>query len=271
MTFPATQGFGGTSLANMDLNRFRTGLDTAERTVSVASGLQYLQMQKRDGAWIFGKDRMEVQDGSEWAVNPMSLETGFVAWGSGGGKPLGQVMRTIFGPAVLQSELPHVGAEWVENVGLRLRCLNGDDAGVEVEYTQNSYGGKAAFAELVKLFKAQLDLDPSRLIPVIGLEFENYRHPSYGEIFNPIFAVKRWVAESELPMLTTPQANEAAPAAPVAQPAPPPVAAAAPAPRGRGRPPASAAAPAAAAAPAPVAAAAAPAAATATRRRRAAV
>jgi hypothetical protein len=249
-TLPATQGFGGVSLANMDLARFRQSLETAEQNLSINPGMQYLRMN-RSGEWSYGQDNTEVQQGSEWAVNPMSLEAGFVAWGTGGGKPLGKNLRTILGPPVLMSELPAVGAEWSELVAFKLRCLNGDDAGMEAAFETNSFGGRSAFAELVRLLKAQIDLDASRLIPIIRLESDSYRN-QYGLIFNPIFAVARWCAESELPVLQTvapPPAMAAPTVAPPVNVISPPAAAtlppspmaaavpAAPAPRGRGRPP----------------------------------
>jgi hypothetical protein len=158
-----------------------------------------------------------------------------------------------------------VAAEWTQNFSVAMRCLNGEDAGIEFEYSANSFGMKKAFDELVSLFKAQLDLDPTRIIPVVSLESESYRHPTWGQIFEPIFNVLRWVNESELPAFDTAPAAQPAAAAPTPQqqPAAPtpqqqqpePAQAAAPPPRrGRGRPaaaqPAAAAAPTAAAAPA---------------------
>lgn len=258
-------GFAGTSLATMDLNRFRTALQTAEQNVDTGTGKQFLRMN-RAGVWQFGSNATEIEVDAEFAVNPMSLEQGYIAWGAGGGKPLGQLMRSIMAPPVQQSELPHVAAEWTQNVGVCMRCLNGEDAGIEFEFTSNSVGGKNAWAELVGLFKAQLDLDATRIIPVIRLTSESYRHTTYGTIFNPIFEVVRWLSEEELPELPDTPAQPPAPAAATTaaaasqpEPAPTPT----PAGRGRGR----AAAPAAAAA--PTTAAAAPAA-TGTRRRRAA-
>ena len=40
------------------------------------SGEMYIKMGK-DGRWTMGADELELEEGSEWAINPMSFATGW--------------------------------------------------------------------------------------------------------------------------------------------------------------------------------------------------
>ena len=83
-------------------------------------GEQYLKLAK-SGFFIFGVDDLDVEDGSRWAVNPNSFMLGYVAWKSeGGGKPLGEEMRSIFGDPIAESTLPPVAGSWTQQVGMQL-------------------------------------------------------------------------------------------------------------------------------------------------------
>ena len=185
--------FKGASLAKMDLDILKKGLDQAQDRIQVGSGVSFLKMLKANGEWVYGAQDMDVEPGSEWAVNPMSMEIGFIAWGDRGGAPLGKQMRSIFQPVLRLEDLPNVGAEWDDNVAFQLQCMTGEDTGVVVEYTQNSYGAKAAFQELVKSIRLQIEKDPANLVPVIVLESDSYKHKQYGTIHNPLFKIVKWI------------------------------------------------------------------------------
>ena len=190
--------FTGASLAKIDITTLQQGLAAAQNRVQVGGNVQFLKMLKQTGEWVYGAEDIDVEPGSRWAVNPLSLQTGFIAWG-GGGKPLGKMMRSIFQPAIRRDELQNVGKEWSENIAFQMQCISGEDEGVVVEYTQNSYGGRAAFAELVKALQVQLakvagSSDQSLIVPVIVMNSSDYKHPEFGKIFNPIFDVVGWIS-----------------------------------------------------------------------------
>jgi hypothetical protein len=46
------------------------------------SGMAILKMDKT-GHWVFGADQTEIEEDSQWAVNPFSFVHGFIAWGDG--------------------------------------------------------------------------------------------------------------------------------------------------------------------------------------------
>ena len=58
-------------------------------------GSVIIKMDKT-GHWVFGADQTEVEEGSQWAVNPFSFIHGFIAWGDG--EPLGEKMVGISQP-----------------------------------------------------------------------------------------------------------------------------------------------------------------------------
>lgn len=194
----AKVSFTGASLAKIDITTLQQGLVNAQDRVQVGNNVQFLKMLKQTGEWVYGAQEMDVEPGSRWAVNPLSLQTGFIAWG-GGGKPLGKLMRSIFQPAVRREELQNVGKDWDENIAFQMQCITGEDTGTTVEYTHNSFGGRAAFAELVKQLTVQVDKvkgssNPMLIVPVIVMASDSYKHQEFGRIFNPVFNVVDWMS-----------------------------------------------------------------------------
>ena len=191
--------------------------------VGAVGGVAILKMDKT-GTWVFGADQTEVQEGSQWAVNPFSFVHGYIAWGDG--EVLGEKMCAV------QQPLPELDAApanskrgWEMQVGMSLKCLNGEDEGLEVRFAATSVGGKRAVQELAVAIAAQVDADQAAPVPVVEFETEHYQHKSYGKIFTPIFQVKRWIG------MDGEDTGAAAPApAKAAAPAKRPPVAAAPAP-----------------------------------------
>lgn len=183
------------------------------------AGVVILKMDKT-GAWVYGADQTEVEDGSKWAVNPFSFVHGYIAWGEG--EVLGEKMVSVSQP------LPDVGAAppgakkgWEVQVGCAMRCMNGEDEGMEVRYSATSVGGKKAIQALAVAIAAQVEKDQTKPVPVIELLKEHYQHKQYGKIFTPLMKVTDWVgmnggddAEPE------PEAEAEAPAAAPAEEAP---------------------------------------------------
>jgi|GEM_PF-1563762 len=221
--------FKTAGLPSADVGQFRKALANASQAIQVAGGIPFLKMAKQDGCWVYGAKDTEVEEDSLWAINPLSLKVGFVCWNPKGGAPLGKQMVSIFQTPLNISDMPSLGAKWDDNISLEMMCTNGEDKGITVEYTANSYGGKKAFAELVSAIQRQLDADPKNLVPVVDLTNDSYKHPMYGTTFNPIFAIKSWIAmDAAPPVAEAPRAATPAPAAA-------PVAESEPQRRGRGR------------------------------------
>ena len=155
-------------------------------------GAVILKMDKT-GHWVFGADQTEVEDDSRWAVNPFSFTHGFIAWGDG--EVLGEKMVNISEP------LPDLGVAppaakrgWEAQVGMSLKCVSGEDAGMDARYSVTSVGGKRSVQALAVAIANQVEKDPSKPVPVVVLKKEHYNHKSYGRIYTPVFEVVEWLS-----------------------------------------------------------------------------
>jgi len=197
-----------------------TSLSTALRALETevgAAGVVILKMDKT-GHWVFGADQTEVEDDSTWAVNPFSFVHGFIAWGDG--EVLGEKMVSVSQPLPeLEAAPPMARKGWETQVGMSMKCLSGEDKGMEVRYTTTSVGGKRSVQALAVAIATQVDTDPKLPVPIVNLEKEHYSHKSYGRIYTPIFKITSWMSmtdESGTPAEETAVEAEAESAAPVA-------------------------------------------------------
>ena len=171
-----------------------TSLSTALRNIEVdvgPAGTAILKMDKT-GHWVFGADQTEAEDGSKWAVNPFSFVHGFIAWGDG--EVLGEKMVSVSQPLPeLEPAPPQSKKGWETQVGMSLKCISGEDAGLEARYSTTSVGGKRAVQTLAAAIAAQVEKDQSKPVPVVQLKKEHYQHKSYGRIYTPVFEIVEWV------------------------------------------------------------------------------
>ena len=188
---------------------------TTQRLGADSTGMQYLKLSK-GGFWIYGIDDIDVEEGSKWAINPNSLATGYVAWPiNGTGKPLGEEMRGITDDPIIESQLPSVGdnAAWNQQVGMQLMCISGEDVGVEVVFKASSKGGLSGFSTMLNAvmqhFKDNANTD--LVVPVIDLLVDDYKHPTYGKIYTPIFEILDWIKIDSMPAPDAPDEQEPEP------------------------------------------------------------
>jgi hypothetical protein len=191
-----------------------TALKSLDATVG-AVGVTILKMDKT-GHWVFGADQTEVEEDSTWAVNPFSFVHGYIAWGPG--EVLGEAMAPVTQPLPEIGPAPEAAKKgWEKQVGFSLKCVNGEDAGLEVRYTVTSVGGKRAVQGLAAAIAAQVETNPDLPVPVVRLKKEHYQHKEYGRIFTPIFEIVGWVnldgkaTSGEAAAAEAPAADEAAP------------------------------------------------------------
>ena len=206
--------FSGANLPSV--KSLATALRTIETDVGGA-GTVIIKMDKT-GHWVFGADQTEIEDGSTWAVNPFSFVHGYIAWGDG--EVLAEKMVSVSQP-LPELEVAPPGAKkgWETQVGMSMKCLDGEDKGMEARYTTTSVGGKKAVQALAVAIATQVEKDQSKPVPVVELGKEHYTHKSYGRIYTPIFKVLEWagmdgeVAAEEAPKeIEAPIEAEAAPA-----------------------------------------------------------
>ena len=167
-----------------------TSLRTLETVAPMSSAI--IKMDKT-GHWVYGADQTEAEDDARWAVNPFSFVHGFIAWGDG--EVLAEKMSSVTQPLPeLDAAPPSAKKGWEQQVGLMLKCLTGEDAGLECRYTTTSVGGKRAVQTLAVAIAAQVEKDPERPVPIVLLGKDHYQHKSYGRIYTPVFEIVEWVS-----------------------------------------------------------------------------
>jgi hypothetical protein len=172
-------------------------------------GVAIIKMDK-GGHWVFGAEQTEIEEGSTWAVNPLSFVHGFIAWGDG--EVLAEKMVSIANPLPQLDEAPP-GAKkgWESQVGMSLKCVSGEDKGLEARYTVTSVGGKRAVQTLAVALADQVEKDQSKPVAIVRLKKDHYQHKSYGKIYTPVFEIVEWMSmDGEAPEMA--EAAEEAPA-----------------------------------------------------------
>jgi hypothetical protein len=168
-------------------------------------GVAIIKMDK-GGHWVFGADQTEVEEGSTWAVNPLSFVHGFIAWGDG--DVLGEKMVSIANPLPELDEAPP-GAKkgWESQVGMSLKCVSGEDKGMEARYTVTSVGGKRAVQTLAVALADQVEKDQTKPVAIVRLKKDSYQHKSYGKIYTPVFEIVEWMSmDGEAPEVAAEEA-----------------------------------------------------------------
>ena len=173
--------------AVQDLASTLRKLETSQDVGSVI-----IKMDKT-GHWVFGADQTEAEGDARWAVNPFSFTHGFIAWGDG--EVLGEKMVNISEPLPDLGVAPPAAKKgWEAQVGMSLKCMSGEDAGMDARYSVTSVGGKRAVQTLAVAIASQVEKDPSKPVPVVHLKKEHYQHKSYGRIYTPVFEIVDWIS-----------------------------------------------------------------------------
>jgi hypothetical protein len=126
---------------------------------------------------------------------------------------LGEKMTGVNNPLPELPEAPPAAKKgWEMQIGCSLKCISGEDEGMEARYTTTSVGGKKAVQALAVAIAAQVDKDQTKPVPIVTLGKEHYQHKSFGRIYTPVFDVVKWVSMEGA--AEAPQAPAAAPEAP---------------------------------------------------------
>jgi len=197
--------FGGSAVGLPTREEMMRGLNNVSMAAPRVGGqFQFLKLDKGNGDWIYGQDENLVEDGSLWAINPLSLEYGYISWDKNQ-QVEGEVMVPITRPLPMQSELRVQGSPdgqptgqngWQYQQSLVAVCIKGEDAEgpdpVMVQYKQSSVGSQKLFKTIIDAISAQIAKGSDEIVPIIEMKSESYKHKKYGKIFNPIFEIVEW-------------------------------------------------------------------------------
>lgn len=185
----------GSALSTDVASKLLKGIGESRAQTIIAGGDPLLRLLKH-GEWVYGQEDTEVLEGSLWAVNPLSIEHGYACWSDYEEKGkknelLGEAMAPIYESMPRKPE-PVSGFPFKEQRSFRLKCIEGEDAGVEVLHKVSSVGGMRAVDGLLADMQAQLATNPAFPCPVIELEVDSYQHTKWGKVFTPIFTLRGW-------------------------------------------------------------------------------
>lgn len=189
----ATAGGAIASLQNL-----KAGLANVKATTKTKGGEPIMRLG-RDGKWIFGAENLEVEAGSKWAINPLSLQHGFICWKviPQGSKDtpelLGEEMVSMFSTKPDKGSLPDYGHPWADCLSFNLYCLDGDDEGEQVLFKTSSTGGLRASLEFVGKLMSHLDEDADNPVAVVELKSDSYVHKQYGKTYFPVLDIVEWM------------------------------------------------------------------------------
>jgi len=172
------------------------GLANSVAIVGAGSGGETYMKMTKFGEFVFGAENLEVEEDSTWAVNPTQFTHGWICWGTKAhgtdGEMLGEVMASASGPLPDEMTLPEAKGQWTKQVGVQLRCLNGDDQDIQCLFKTNSLGGKKAYTALVSAVVAEVQAQSEFIVPIVSLQSTSYTHKKYGKIFTPDFEIVDW-------------------------------------------------------------------------------
>jgi hypothetical protein len=174
-------------------------LQTALANVNTAAiigrtGLPMMLFKREgNGTWGFGQKRTIPEEGSRWAVNPLTFKYGYICF-SGDKKVLDERLVPVTQPKPDVTTLPDTGFPWQEEWSVNLKCLDGADAGVEVVFKGTTDGGLKAIAGLVELVRDRLDgQHDGKIVPIALLEKDSYPHSQHGKVWIPILTIVDWM------------------------------------------------------------------------------
>jgi hypothetical protein len=150
--------------------------------------------KSRENIWTYGRQQIEPEEGSRWAVNPMTFQRGYVAFD--GSKKVGERMLFVGLPKIDPADLPDVGFPWQEQMSVEMKCLSGADAGVEVCFKAATVGGNSCVLQLIEQIRNRISAGQhgDKIVPILLLEKSGYQHQQYGWIGTPQLNLVAWTS-----------------------------------------------------------------------------
>lgn len=206
-----------------NITNMAAALAQSSVNAGAAGGGELYMMFTKFGEWVYGAEKTEVEEGSQWAINPEGFTHGWQAWDQDNTSngPSGEVMVPATQPMPSEADLPAVSGKWAKAIGVQMRCISGEDEGLQVLWKANSLGARKAYAEILQQVVIRIQAGKTDVVPVVELEADNYTHKTYGKIFTPAVNIVGW-SDMDGNQAAQPEAIEApAEEAPAKQEEPP--------------------------------------------------
>jgi hypothetical protein len=191
---PAPAGSVLASLAALStaLNKVDIG------AIAGRSGLPLMQFKSREnnGTWSFGQRRTVPENGSRWAINPLTYMWGYVGFDES--RRAHERLVPVSHPKPEIADLPDLGFKWQEQMAVNMKCLDGADAGTDVVFKSATDGGVKAIAGSLAAVRDRLNggEHDGKVSPIALLEKDWYPHPERGRTWFPLITIVEWMALS---------------------------------------------------------------------------
>lgn len=156
-----------------------------------------------DGFWCYGRAEDRVAGNSIFAINPMSLRVGYVAWKDS--VKVQEHLAAIGEPAVIVENLPQDLGEHTKGdragskvtydpqMSVMVQGIEGDDAGLKLTYNTPSHGGRTALTLLMEEVSKRAETDPEFFIPLVRFDLDSYYNKTYRKtVYTPQIEVVGW-------------------------------------------------------------------------------
>ena len=191
------------ALANVPIGIGRTGLP-----------MMLFKSREDGGTWGFGQRRTIPEEGSRWAVNPLTIQWGCISFGDGN-KVVGERLVPITQPKPLIADMPDTTFPWQEEWSVNMKCLSGADAGVEVVFKATTDGALKAIVLIVDEVRDRLNggQHDGKIVPIALLEKDSYQHVKHGPTPYPVLTIVDWMpldgpAPAPAPVEPTPPVDQ---------------------------------------------------------------
>jgi len=217
-----------------DMDRLAAAYARGRTVVApVRTGGNYLKMVKEGGSWVYGVESIEVADDSLWAINPMTIKQGIVAWKPGTKTVSRQKLAEHMflyadtGGVIDETpfELPDGAPGWEDQWEVELVCVAGGDVGETITYTVGNHGSRKNMRDAI-INGSMGDRVASRnpvCVPIVRLHSSWYPNKKHGgRTYEPEFEIVEWRAlDDASPVAAKPaeiEADDASPADDTLQP-----------------------------------------------------
>ncbi len=175
-------------------------------------------LSREGGIWVFGAEAVENEEGAQWAVNPMSFEHGYVCWKNK--KVAGEAMVAVGVAKPDRATLVDHGTftdakgkdvqtTWDEQMSIRLKCVQGEDEGTEVDFRTSTVGGISCIKSVAKAVGARISTGKMDVVAVVELINDSYTHAEYGKTFVPAMEIVSWIEmDGEAPAVSESETAE---------------------------------------------------------------
>lgn len=159
-------------------------------------------LSREGGIWVFGAEAVENEEGARWAINPLSFEHGYVCWKAK--KIAGEAMVAVGVAKPPRDQLADHGVfndakgkevqtKWDEQMSIRLRCVEGEDEGTEVDFRSSTVGGISCIKSVAKAVGARISSGKMDVVAVVELTNDSYNHAEYGKTYVPTMTIEAWM------------------------------------------------------------------------------